>query len=1018
MWSHVRPSGSASPASGAGRKSTLQLPTHVHQGSSFFIDAHRASRQSEVVHYPYSTGGITPSQQTSPHVEELLHKILDQVLKIGSRLDVLTEQVNSLSSPSLARQLPGVPHTSAPPSPPPSRPISSQPVVQLPPQGGRAAPPATADDDISQPVRPATSLDRLGSQLSSAGVKYKEMEREEEVIEDRAGAKQPLKEGEGGVEEDMTRVKWHLPQVGASSATLTTMDGISLRHEQEDQDARKIKTRTWTPIHFTLCGVSRTISVPIVHPDGLLRALWDILGFVFILWEALRIPYIIAFEPSPEFIWTTVDKAISVYFMCDLVLNFFTAYYRDDVLVLNPHSIAVNYLKTWFWVDFLAAFPITWILPDDDQRASGVRLFRFLKFSRFIRAVKLLRLAKLTRFFQRLEDMFSGAALFTSSIVIFRAVLILLLMSHYFACIWYRLGFETTKTYGESWITEFVPEHLQGSLPHLYVFSMHFTLTTMTTVGYGDIQPITHAERVFTVLFLLSAVAVFGATLGSITQHLSSSAMANEWYRAQMTNLGRYLRWRDFPITLKGRIRRHLEYVWDQDNDLALREQDLLPQLSLTLRRQVAMHVCGKYMAAAPFLKWMAAYPSCIETLAERARWMWQGPGDVLFERGQIDDNVYFLTLGRLVLGTDHSAMEDLAASIGRSDVDEAMGAAGAADKRSKITKTFTRMATTRRRREKMGKKASTLRNFATSMTPEEHRMYIEKLKERIWNSRQDIDDVDYVRKDEEVVMRAPSYVGESVLWEDALETIKSPPSSAAEEGADLSPRPGDRAAHGVAPGRRYTAVCGSHCQIIILSRRDIDEILIMYPFLQQHHRKWLAQKRKTVMLRHQERRQSRLADQPTGLQSEPAQSHGASEAAAGERRKSVSFSGAVNLDREVGGVPGKYVTNEPTVRSPMPSGICCSGQDDPPPSLDGQMDGFGTLSNPFRSHGAPIPIPGPEEDHDDDRPMVSSALGGGGPIEWVRERVDRSFSRSRVMPVSASGGRDVVPPPPDERTQ
>lgn len=49
------------------------------------------------------------------------------------------------------------------------------------------------------------------------------------------------------------------------------------------------------------------------------------------------------------------DDSINYFFMADILINFFSAYYdEDNVLVTNNIYIAKNYLKGWFLIDVLS----------------------------------------------------------------------------------------------------------------------------------------------------------------------------------------------------------------------------------------------------------------------------------------------------------------------------------------------------------------------------------------------------------------------------------------------------------------------------------------------------------------------------------------------------------------------------------------------------------------------------------------------------------------------------------------
>lgn len=71
---------------------------------------------------------------------------------------------------------------------------------------------------------------------------------------------------------------------------------------------------------------------------------------------------------------------------------------------------------------------------------------------------------------------------------------------------------------------------------------MYWSVTTLTTIGYGDITPGTNSERIFTMIWMLTGVVFYSFTIGSLTSTISNIDTkkrimqtklnaANEWFR-------------------------------------------------------------------------------------------------------------------------------------------------------------------------------------------------------------------------------------------------------------------------------------------------------------------------------------------------------------------------------------------------------------------------------------------------------------------------------------------------------
>lgn len=53
-----------------------------------------------------------------------------------------------------------------------------------------------------------------------------------------------------------------------------------------------------------------------------------------------------------------------------------------------------------------------------------------------------------------------------------------------------------------------------------WIDSLYFSVITVSTVGYGDISPETHAGKVFTMAYAVVGIGVFVALVSTIGHHL------------------------------------------------------------------------------------------------------------------------------------------------------------------------------------------------------------------------------------------------------------------------------------------------------------------------------------------------------------------------------------------------------------------------------------------------------------------------------------------------------------------
>lgn len=71
----------------------------------------------------------------------------------------------------------------------------------------------------------------------------------------------------------------------------------------------------------------------------------------------------------------------------------------------------------------------------------------------------------------------------------------------------------------------------------LYFTAIYFTVTTVATVGYGDISAFNTAERIYCILLMLGGVVGFSIATGAITSIMSDYDSNEAENKAKITVL-------------------------------------------------------------------------------------------------------------------------------------------------------------------------------------------------------------------------------------------------------------------------------------------------------------------------------------------------------------------------------------------------------------------------------------------------------------------------------------------------
>ena len=308
-----------------------------------------------------------------------------------------------------------------------------------------------------------------------------------------------------------------------------------------------------------------------IYPNNALKANWDMIVTLILIFTCMVTPYRIAFVEEDDEFWTVLNTSIDFMFLIDMILCFVSAYYTDEFeLIEDRKTIAMNYLTSWFFIDFLAIFPFERILGEGGQTDLNssnemVRLAKLGRLYKVLRLIKLVRLLKLGKsqnnFFAQVKAILQISAAF-ERIVMF--IIIFLMICHIVACLWIIIaGFEEGDP--NSWLTE---EYQKMSEAEQYLTSIYFTITTITTVGYGDISGGTSSEKFAAIILMLLGVISFSVASASLASIFASFDNDGEAALKEKLNLLRKLQAEyELPLKLCSDIVKNLRGGFSAEQD-------------------------------------------------------------------------------------------------------------------------------------------------------------------------------------------------------------------------------------------------------------------------------------------------------------------------------------------------------------------------------------------------------------------------------------------------------------------
>jgi len=414
----------------------------------------------------------------------------------------------------------------------------------------------------------------------------------------------------------------------------------------------------------------------VLNPDWPPRLSWDMVVVFLVLCDSVVIPFQLAeFNTGPRFdeFWLWLTIAI---FGSDLVMNFFTGYRagkndkprQEGTLVTEKACIAVNYLRGWFWIDFMSTVPwhiIAEAFTSSSETSSGAqvtKLAKVVKLTRLLRLMRMLRLAKIQVIWDRLEGKI-GSITALNVVSMCKVLLIWAAICHWGACIWWMVGRRDSLvmliTFQEDpdalhW-TELPrrhsPEDSYGTwrwvdrpVAEQYVFCFYWILGVMRTMP-AEVTPITLVERMFVLLFMFFAVMAFAVNVARITQAWFKFSARKDAFKEEMAYVRMHLRSINCGATLQLRTQGYLNHLYAK-RKLHAKEAGLLGVLPDELKLQLVQAQRIRFLKMIsrlqgwkdPDLRRVCDATDAIDYL----------PGDAVVERNSDADAAHVLMRGGL----------------------------------------------------------------------------------------------------------------------------------------------------------------------------------------------------------------------------------------------------------------------------------------------------------------------------------------------------------------------------------
>lgn len=331
---------------------------------------------------------------------------------------------------------------------------------------------------------------------------------------------------------------------------------------------------------------------------------WDVFIVIVTTYTTVAIPLSVAIYESGQ-IYYDRELFLTVVYVSDVLISFLRIKRKASFIHLEYNAMKVYY-RRWIVADIIAALPLAALFG-----VPWLQLFRLTKIAKVVYLIQIFRRIK---------------AHFTNTILLMQFLYWAAIATHWLSCGWIRIhGLDHDVDVETN-----------------YIDALYWTVSTMTTVGYGDITPVTSLERLYAIITMIFGYSFLGYLIGSFASILTKKDPIKEKYTQNMEKLTNAARYANLPLDLQRRIYDYFNY--QMTRRVGYDEESFINELPPGMRGEVSLYF-RKEVIENIYL-FTDAPQSFIMEIAQQLRERIVAPDDYVFKAGDQGQQMFLIAHG------------------------------------------------------------------------------------------------------------------------------------------------------------------------------------------------------------------------------------------------------------------------------------------------------------------------------------------------------------------------------------
>uniref|UniRef100_A0A5B7AUC1 Potassium channel n=1 Tax=Davidia involucrata TaxID=16924 RepID=A0A5B7AUC1_DAVIN len=393
----------------------------------------------------------------------------------------------------------------------------------------------------------------------------------------------------------------------------------------------------------------------IISPFDPRYRIWETFLVFLVFYTAWVSPFEFGFLDKPRGPLSITDNVVNGFFAIDIIATFFVAYLdrASYLLIDDPKLIAWRYTKTWLFFDMISTIP--------SELARSV-LPHPLQSYGYFNMLRLWRLRRVGAMFARLEKDKNFSYFWVRCA---KLICVTLFAVHCAGCFYYLLA-ARHRDPKRTWIGLTMENFHAESLWVRYVTSMYWSITTLTTTGYGDLHAVNTQEMIFDIFYMLFNLGLTAYLIGNMTNLVVHITSRTRQFRDSIQAASSFAQRNQLPIRLQDQMLAHLCLRYRTDSE-GLQQQETLDALPKAIRSSISHYLF--YSLVDKVYLFRGVSNDLVFQLVSEMKPEYFPPREDVILKNEAPTDLYILVTGTVDLITQKNGIEQVVGELNTGDV-------------------------------------------------------------------------------------------------------------------------------------------------------------------------------------------------------------------------------------------------------------------------------------------------------------------------------------------------------------